>query len=42
MLKSFNVWPPNNPRAVIRLVLGVLVAANLVAAYFVARPIGAP
>jgi hypothetical protein len=40
MLKSFNVWPPNNPRAVIRLALGVLVAANLVAAYFVARPLG--
>jgi hypothetical protein len=40
MPRSFNVWPPNNPRAVIRLVLGVLVAANLVAAYFVVRPIG--
>src|ERR1700728_2959012 len=36
----FNVWPPNNPRAVIRLALGVLVAANLVAAYFVVRPVG--
>ena len=40
MLKSFNVWPPNNPRALIRLVLGVLLAANLVALYFVIRPIG--
>jgi hypothetical protein len=40
MPKSFNVWPPNNPRAVIRLALGVLVAANLVAAYFVVRPLG--
>jgi hypothetical protein len=40
MLKSFNVWPPNNPRAVIRLILGVLLAANLVAGYFVIRPIG--
>ena len=40
MLKSFNVWPPNNPRAVIRLVLGVLIFANLVAGYFVIRPIG--
>ncbi len=40
MGKRFNVWPPNNPRAVIRLGLGVLVAANLVAAYFVVRPIG--
>jgi hypothetical protein len=38
--RRFNVWPPNNPRAVIRLGLGVLVAANLVAAYFVVRPIG--
>jgi hypothetical protein len=40
MLKSFNVWPPNNPRALIRLGLGVLVVANLVALYFVVRPIG--
>jgi Tfp pilus assembly protein PilO len=31
---------PGNPRAVIRLVLGVLVAANLVAGYFVLRPLG--
>jgi hypothetical protein len=40
MPRSFNVWPPNNPRAVIRLGLGVLLAANLVAGYFVIRPIG--
>lgn len=40
MLKSFNVWPPNNPRSVIRLALGVLLAANLIAGYFVLRPIG--
>ena len=40
MPKSFNTWPPNNPRGVIRLGLGVLLAANLVAAYFVVRPIG--
>ena len=40
MLRSSNVWPPNNPRAVIRLALGVLVVANLVAFYFVIRPIG--
>jgi Tfp pilus assembly protein PilO len=38
--RNFNVWPPNNPRAVIRLGLGILVVANLVAAYFVVRPIG--
>jgi hypothetical protein len=38
--RRFNVWPPNNPRAVIRLGLGVLVAANLAAAYFIVRPIG--
>jgi hypothetical protein len=31
---------PGNPRAVIRLVLGVLAVANLVAAYFVIRPLG--
>jgi hypothetical protein len=34
------VWPPNNPRSIIRLGLGVLVAANLVAGYFVLRPLG--
>jgi Tfp pilus assembly protein PilO len=31
---------PGSPRAVIRLVLGVLAAANLVAGYFVLRPLG--
>lgn len=40
MGRNFSVWPPNNPRAVIRLGLGALVAANLVAAYFVVRPLG--
>lgn len=40
MLKNFNVWPPNNPRAVIRLVLGILIAANLIALFFVIRPMG--
>lgn len=40
MPRSFNVWPPNNPRAVLRLVLSVLLAANVVVAYFVIRPIG--
>jgi hypothetical protein len=40
MPRSFNVWPPNNPRALIRIGLGVLVAANLVAAYFIVRPPG--
>lgn len=37
---NLNVWPPNNAGAIIRLALGVLLAANLVAAYFVIRPIG--
>src|SRR5260370_9695300 len=37
---ELGVWPPNNPRAIIRLGLGVLMAANLVAGYFVIRPIG--
>jgi hypothetical protein len=40
MPRSYSVWPPNNPRALIRLGLGVLTAANLVALYFVLRPIG--
>ena len=37
---DLKVRVPGNPRAVIRLVLGVLAAANLVAAYFVIRPLG--
>ena len=37
---NINVWPPNNPRAIIQLGIGVLLAANLVAAFFVLRPIG--
>lgn len=40
MPKSFKVWPPNDPRAVLRLVVGLLIAANATAAYFVVRPIG--
>jgi hypothetical protein len=40
MPKSFNAWPPNNPRALIRLGLGVLAVANVAALYFVIRPIG--
>jgi len=40
MPKSFKVWPPNNPRAVLRLMVGLLLAANVVAAYFVIRPLG--
>src|SRR6266849_4854546 len=31
---------PGNPRSVILLILGVLAGANLVAAYFVFRPLG--
>jgi hypothetical protein len=37
---SWNVWPPNNAAALMRLGLGLLLAANLVAGYFVLRPIG--
>jgi hypothetical protein len=40
MPKSFNIWPLNNTGAVVRLVAVLLLAANLVAAYFVIRPIG--
>ena len=40
MPKNFKIWPPNNPRAVLRLLVGVLLAVNLAAAYFVIRPIG--
>jgi hypothetical protein len=42
MLRNFswNVWPPNNTAALLRLGVGLLVAANLVAGYFVLRPIG--
>ena len=37
---SLKAAGPSNPRSVIRLVLGVLAAANLVAGYFVLRPPG--
>ena len=37
---NLNVWPPTNPGAIMRLSLGVLLAANLVAGYFVLRPPG--
>jgi Tfp pilus assembly protein PilO len=42
MLRNFswNVWPPNNAAALLRLGVGLLAAANLVAGYFVLRPIG--
>lgn len=42
MLRNFswNVWPPNNVGALLRLGVGLLLAANLVAGYFVLRPIG--
>jgi len=40
MRKNFKVWPPNNPRALLRLAVGLLLAADVVAAYFVVRPIG--
>ena len=40
MLRSFNIWPPNNPRALLCLGVGVLLAANAVASYFVFRPFG--
>ena len=42
MLRNFswNVWPPNDPAALLRLGVGLLLAANLVAGYFVLRPIG--
>ena len=37
---SLKAAGPSNPRSVIRVVLGVLAAANLVAGYFVLRPPG--
>jgi hypothetical protein len=40
MPRNFKIWPPNNPRALLRLGVGVLLVANAVAAYFVVRPIG--
>lgn len=40
MPRSFSISAPSNPRRLIRIGLGILVAANLVAAYFVFRPIG--
>ena len=40
MPRNFSVWPPNNPRALLRLAVGLLLVANVVAAYFVVRPPG--
>jgi hypothetical protein len=40
MGRRFSAWPPNNPGALFRLGLAVLAVANLVALYFVIRPIG--
>ncbi len=40
MPRNFKIWPPNNPRALLRLVAGLLLVANAVAAYFVVRPPG--
>ena len=37
---SLKVGTPSNPRTAIRLILGILAAANLVAGYFVLRPPG--
>jgi Tfp pilus assembly protein PilO len=37
---SLKTGGPANPRSAIRLVLGLLIAANLVAGYFVLRPLG--
>lgn len=40
MPKSFSFWPPNNPGAIVRLAVVILLVANLVAFYFVLRPVG--
>src|ERR1700730_11077677 len=40
MRTSFSIWPPPEPGAIIRLAIVVLLAANLVAFYFVLRPLG--
>jgi len=40
MPRSYNSWFSGNPRSLIRLGLGALAVANLVALYLVIRPIG--
>ena len=40
MRKSFRIWPPNEPAAVIQLGVVLLLVANLVALYFMLWPIG--
>ena len=40
MPRNFSIWPPSDPRALLRLAVGLLVAANVVAAYLVIWPVG--
>ena len=40
MPRNFSIWPPSDPRALLRLAVGGLVAANVVAAYVVIWPVG--
>jgi hypothetical protein len=40
MPRSFSAVTPSNPRSLIRIGLAILAAANLIALYFVIRPIG--
>jgi hypothetical protein len=40
MPRSFSTWRPSDPRTLLRAAVGLLVAANLVAAYFVIWPVG--
>jgi hypothetical protein len=40
MPRNFSLWPAHNARTLIRAGLGALTVANLVALYFVIRPIG--
>jgi hypothetical protein len=37
---NLKIWPPNNTGNIIRLIAAILLAANLVALYFVVRPWG--
>lgn len=40
MPRNFSIWPPSDPRALLRLAVGLFLAADVIALYLVIWPIG--